>query len=362
MSPSPRLRLGVSSCLLGERVRYDGDHKLDRFITGTLGKYFEFVPVCPEVAIGLGVPRPPIRLVGDPAVPRAVGIESPKLDVTGKLAAYGRRQAHMLDNLDGYILKSRSPSCGMERVKVYAGHGHAKTGRGIYAAAFLEVQPLLPVEEEGRLGDPALRDNFLERVFACRRWQEFLAGGVTARGLLDFHSTHKLALLAHGDRPYRELGRLVARAGRHDARRVCADYIRLFMAALKRRATRTRHAHVLRYALRHLKQQLDTADKTELLDLIDAYRCGTLPLAAPVTLLRHHFRRAGMGECAVQGRANAAGAGCAGAARDRRGSGEGGGGATPGAVVESDRRPDPWMARQVYLHPDPREFILRYGM
>jgi uncharacterized protein YbgA (DUF1722 family)/uncharacterized protein YbbK (DUF523 family) len=315
MSPSPRLRLGVSSCLLGERVRYDGDHKLDRFVTGTLGKHFEFVPVCPEVAIGLGVPRPPLRLVGDPAAPRAVGTADPTLDITAKLAAYGRRQARRLDGISGYILKSRSPSCGMERVQVYGHGGHARPGRGVYAAVLMERQPLLPVEEEGRLGDPALRDNFLERVFACRRWQEFVAAGVTARGLVDFHGTHKLALLAHGDRPYRELDRLVARAGRRDARRVSADYIRLFMAALKHRATRTRHAHVLRQALGHLKQQLDTADKTELLDLIDAYRRGTLPLAAPVTLLRHHCRR----------------------------------------------DPNAWIGTQVYLYPDPREFILRYG-
>ncbi len=316
MTRPPRLRLGISSCLLGQRVRYDGNHKLDSFIAGTLGKYFEFVPVCPEVAIGLGVPRPPIRLVGDPAAPRAVGVDDPAFDATTKLAAYGRQQARALDDVSGYILKSRSPSCGMERVQVYGAGGHARRGRGVYAAALMERQPLLPVEEEGRLGDPALRDNFLERVFAYRRWQALVEAGLTASRLAEFHSAHQLALRAHGGQEYRELGRLIARAARRDARRVGADYVRLFMTTLKRRATRTRHAQVLQHALGRLKKQLDIADKAELSGLIDTYRRGALPLAVPVTLLRHHVRR----------------------------------------------HPDPWIATQTYLYPDPREFMLRYGM
>lgn len=316
MTRPPRLRLGISSCLLGQKVRYDGHHKLDGFIAGTLGKYFEFVPVCPEVAIGLGVPRPPIRLVGDPAAPRAVGVADPTLDVTTQLAAYGRQQARALDDISGYIFKARSPSCGMERVQVYGTGGRVRRGRGVYAAALVERRPLLPVEEEGRLGDPVRRDNFLERVFAYRRWQALVGAGLTASRLAAFHSAHELALRAHGGQAYRELGRLVARATHRDARRVGADYIRLFMAALKRRATRTRHANVLQHALGHLKQQLNTADKAELLDLVDGYRRGTLPLAVPVTRLRHHFRR----------------------------------------------HPDPWIATQTYFYPDPREFMLRYGM
>lgn len=316
MTRPPRLRLGISSCLLGQKVRYDGHHKLDSFIAGTLGKYFEFVPVCPEVAIGLGVLRPPIRLVGDPAAPRAVGVADPTLDVTTKLAAYGRRQARALDDISGYILKSRSPSCGMERVQVYGAGGRARRGRGVYAAALMERQPLLPVEEEGRLGDPVRRDNFLERVFAYRRWQVLVGVGLTTSRLAEFHSAHKLALRAHGGQEYRELGRLITRATRRDARRVGAEYIRLFMTALKRRATRTRHAKVLQHVLGRLKQRLATADKTELSGLIDSYRRGALPLAVPVMRLRHHVRH----------------------------------------------HPDPWIATQTYLYPDPREFLLRYRM
>ncbi len=314
MKSAAPIRLGISSCLLGQKVRYDGDHRRDRYITLTLGKYFEFVPVCPEMAIGLGVPRPPIRLIGNPTVPRAVGVDDPALDATRKLAAYGQRRACTLDDISGYILKSKSPSCGMERVKIHVGRGRVRAGRGVYAAAFMARQPLLPVEEEQRLGDPELRDNFLERVFAYRRWQALVASGLTPSRLMEFHNAHRLALLAHGERRYRELERLVARASRRDMQRIGAEYIRLFMAALRHCATRTRHAKVLQRAAGHLKKHLRANEKSELRDLIDACRRGALPLAAPVTLLRRHFRR----------------------------------------------YPDPWIARQTYLYPDPREFILRY--
>jgi uncharacterized protein YbgA (DUF1722 family)/uncharacterized protein YbbK (DUF523 family) len=291
-SPLPhRIRLGVSSCLLGQRVRYDGNHKLDRWIADTLGAHFEFVPVCPEVAIGLGVPRPPIRLVGDPAAPRAVGVDDPALDVTKKLATYGKKMGRELDDVSGYIFKARSPSCGVERVKVYAGSGHARNGRGVYAAAFMQAQPLLPVEEEGRLGDPGLRENFLERVYAYRRWQELTASGITAAKLIEFHASHKLVLMAHGPEHYRALGRLVARAGRGSVRTVANEYIPGFMRALAHRATPARHANVLMHLMGYLKKQLSREDKAELLELIHAFRRGRLPLAVPVTLLRHHFRR-----------------------------------------------------------------------
>ena len=313
MKPAPPIRLGISSCLLGQKVRYDGNHRHDRFITGTLGKYFEFVPVCPEVAIGLGVPRPPIRLVGNPTAPRAVGVADPTLDVTRKLIVYGQRMARTLDAISGYILKSRSPSCGMERARVYGG-GRVRNGRGVYTAAFLARQPLLPVEEEGRLGDPELRNNFIERVFAYRRWQALIESGLTAPRLMVFHDAHRLALLTHGERPYRELERLVARAGRRNTRRVGAEYIRLFMAALKYRATRVRHARVLRRAAGYLKKYLKAHEKAALLDLIDAYRRGIPPLAAPVTLLRRYALR----------------------------------------------HPDPRFSKQTYLCPDTSEFSLRY--
>ena len=308
------IRLGISSCLLGQKVRYDGNHQRDGYITLTLRKYFEFVPVCPEVAIGLGVPRPPIRLVGNPAAPRAVGVVDPTADVTRKLADYGARMAHALDDISGYILKSRSPSCGVERVKVYGGRGRVRNGRGVYAAAFRARQPLLPVEEETRLGDPGLRNNFIERVFAYHRWQALVESGLTTSRLVEFHSAHRLALLTHGERPCCELDRFIVRVGRRDARRVGTDYIRLFMAALTYRATSTRHVNVLRRAAGYLKKYLKANEKAELLDLIDAYRRGTPPLAAPVMRLRHYVLR----------------------------------------------HPDPRLSTQTYLYPDPSEFSLRY--
>ncbi|MHB8535614.1 MAG: YbgA family protein [Sulfuricaulis sp.] len=311
-----RIRLGISSCLLGEKVRFDGNHKHDSYLTGTLGRVFEWVPVCPEVAIGLGIPRLPIRLAGARAAPRAVGVGDPRVDVTDRLADFGRRQARRLDDISGYVFKSRSPSCGLERVKIYQrGRAPASRGRGIYAAAFLAAQPWLPAEEEGRLGDPRLRENFIERVFVYRRWQELMRRGLTASRLVEFHRCHKLTLMAHDVEAYRALGRFVARAGRRISRATGREYIRRLMESLKRPATPARHANVLMHLMGYLKKHLDAADKAELLALIHAYRRGTAPLAAVLTLLRRHFRRF----------------------------------------------PDPYVACQTYLYPDPRERLLRDG-
>jgi len=308
------IRIGISSCLLGEEVRFDKGHKRDGFITGTLTRYFEFVPVCPEVAIGMGVPREPIRLVGEPESPRAVGVRSESLDVTEALAEYGRRMAGELDPLSGYVFKSGSPSCGMERVKIYAGKGPAsKNGVGLYAREIMRAQPLLPVEEEGRLNDPVLRENFIERVFAYRRWQKVVEAGLTPAGLVAFHTAHKLSLMAHGAEPLRRLGRLVADAGRRSIGELSEEYIRGFMEAMKRRATRKRHANVLMHLMGYLKGRLESEDKAELRELIDAYRLGYVPLVVPITLLNHHFRR----------------------------------------------HPDPYVAGQVYLEPHPKELMLR---
>jgi len=309
-------RLGISSCLLGQRVRYDGHRKRDSYVSDTLARHFELVPVCPEVAIGLGVPRPPIRLVGSVTHPRAVGVDDPALDVTVALAAYGRRQARALDGICGYIFKSKSPSCGLERVKVYRrGAAAPRVGTGIYAAAFRAAAPLVPLEEEGRLNDPARRDSFLERAFAYHRWQELKAAGVTAARLVEFHAAHKLVLMAHGPARYAALGRVVARAGRGSIRMTAARYIEGFMQALARPATRRMHANVLMHVAGYLKRQLDAGDRAELRQAIEAYRTTAMPLLVPVTLLRHHFRR----------------------------------------------HPDPWIARQAYLYPDAHELTLRYG-
>ncbi len=316
-TPSPRIRIGISSCLLGARVRYDGNHKLDAFVSETLGRHFEFVPVCPEVAIGLAVPRPPIRLVGSPRAPRAVGVDDPQLDVTRRLLQYGARMGRELSDISGYILKSKSPSCGMERVKLYPEKGGpgVKQGRGIYAAALMAAQPLLPVEEDGRLGDPVLRENFIEAVFAYRRWQDLVASGVTAAGLVEFHTRHKLMLMAHSTERCRSLGRLVAGARQREARVLAQKYIHAFMDTLRRAPTRARHANVLMHLTGYLKTAIDSADKRELLGLIHAYRIGHVPRIVPLTLLNHHFRR----------------------------------------------HPHPYVAGQYYVEPPPDELMLRCG-
>ncbi|HEY0721319.1 MAG TPA: DUF523 and DUF1722 domain-containing protein [Gammaproteobacteria bacterium] len=290
-STGSKIQIGISSCLLGEKVRFDGNHKHDHYITDTLGRVFQFVPFCPEVAIGLGVPREPIRLEGDPGMPRAIGVRDKSLDVTIALANYGRKVVNHSQQISGFILKSRSPSCGMERVKVYPPHGVPRHGRGIFAAALMEGLPWLPVEEEGRLGDPALRDNFLERVFACHRWQQLHRAPLTPQRLVEFHTRHKLIVMAHSTEAYRALGRLVAEAGSQPIAELGARYIDELTAALKHRATERRHANVLHHLLGYLKKQLDSADKAELLELIEQYRRGHLPLIVPLTLLRHHFRR-----------------------------------------------------------------------
>lgn len=286
-----RIRLGISSCLLGERVRFDGNHKQDHYITGTLADVFDFVPVCPEVGIGLGVPRPTIHLIGTAQAPRAVGVKDPELDVTDKLIRYGQRMAGRLDDISGYLFKSRSPSCGMERVKLHAGQGGGKQAVGLYAREILRAHPLLPAEEEGRLGDPLLRDNFLERVFTYHRWQQLTARRLTPKALVDFHTRHKLAILAHGNEHYRLLGQMIAVVGDRPLRPLADAYALQLMQALRRRATPRRHTDVLLHLMGYLKRQLNAADKRELLELIHAYRQGHAPRIAPITLLKHHFRR-----------------------------------------------------------------------
>lgn len=287
-----KIRVGISSCLLGNEVRFDAGHKYDPYINGTLSQYFEFVPVCPEVAIGMSVPREPIRLVGDPSQPRAVGVRTTNLDVTGALEQYGQRMASELMDLCGYIFKRASPSCGMERVKVYSISGMAsKSGSGIYARAFMQQQPWLPVEEEGRLGDPGLRENFISRVVVLRRWRTLLASGLTAGTLVEFHSRHKLVLLAHNQMAYRRMGKKVADIGRVPLADFAREYLLELMATLKRPATPKQHVNVLQHLMGYLKKHLGSEDKAELLETFTSFGRGEIPLIVPITLLRHHFRR-----------------------------------------------------------------------
>ena len=290
-STSPAsIRIGISSCLLGNAVRYDGRHRCDHYITRTLGRYFDFVPVCPEVAIGLGVPRPPIRLTGDVMQPHAVGVEDDSLDVTRPLAAYAGRMARELDDISGYIFKARSPSCGVGSVPVHGNRSRTQAS-GVFAAGILAAMPLLPVEQEDRLGDPVRRENFLGRVLVYHRWQGLVAQGVSAARVVEFHTAHKLVVMAHGAEHYRRIGRLVAQAGRQPVRAFAREYIGQLMEALAHHATPKRHANVLMHLMGYLKKQLTPADKAELLALIDACRLGQMPLITAHAVLRHHFRR-----------------------------------------------------------------------
>ena len=235
--PHHAIRVGISSCLMGAEVRFDGGHKRDTYINTTLSRYFEFVPVCPEVAIGLATPREPIRLVQIDHEVRVRGVRTPELDVTQPLREYAREMATHLGDIHGYIFKRGSPSCGMERVKIYAERGMpTKRGTGAYAEVFMAQRPLLPCEEEGRLGDPVLRENFIVRVFVYYRWRRLVASGLTPGGLVAFHTQHKFLLLAHSQRAYRRMGRLVASAGTMAMAELADRYVVELMATLARRA------------------------------------------------------------------------------------------------------------------------------
>jgi uncharacterized protein YbgA (DUF1722 family)/uncharacterized protein YbbK (DUF523 family) len=296
-SMSARIRIGISSCLLGERVRYDGGHKREAYVTRTLARHFELVPVCPEVGIGMGVPRAPIQLVGRAGAVRAVGRENPAFEVTAGLAAHGRRMARALDDVSGYLFKSRSPSCGIAGVPIYDG-ARVRAGRGIYADAFLAAHPYLPAADESALADTGLRDNFLERVFAYRRWQLLMARGITAARLEEFHARHKLVLMAHRPRAVSELGRIVARAGRGRARGAAAEYLAGFISTLALPATPARHENALQHAMGFLKRELERDQKAELLAAIRRVRRGEP--APAFALLRRHLRRHPHAELAGQ--------------------------------------------------------------
>lgn len=283
--------IGISSCLLGERVRYDAGHKLHSYITETLGRVFEFRSFCPEMAIGLGTPRETIRLVQVSDDIRCVGTKSADLDVTDALKQTAQEQSDWHQDLCGYILKKDSPSCGMERVKVYHKNAPIKSGQGIYAAVLQQNFPFLPVEEEGRLGDAVLRENFIQRVFVYQHWRTLLAEGITTARLTDFHAQYKYALLSHQQQRTRNLGKWLAdHAAKLDEAGI-QHYFSELMTILKKPASRKNHMNVLQHLQGFLKNELDREDKQELTEILEQYRVGHVPLIVPITLLRHHFRR-----------------------------------------------------------------------
>ncbi len=284
--------VGVSGCLLGERVRYDGGHKAHAWIVGALGGVFEFRAFCPEVAIGLGVPRPPMHLRRDASGDiRCVRVDGAGPDRAEALRRCADGRAAWLESLCGYILKAGSPSCGMERVAVHAGGEAREEGTGLFAARMMERFPWLPVEEEGRLGDEANRESFVLRAFALHRWRAMRARGLDAAALGAFHSSYKLVLMSCDQDGCRALGRLVAGAGDGDVEARAREYLDGFMAALKTGATRGGHANALQHIQGHLKKRLDRAGREELARAIERYRQGRSPRTEPLALLRRHFRR-----------------------------------------------------------------------
>ncbi len=302
--PGP-IRIAVSSCLLGEPVRYDGGHKREEWVARVLARRADLVPICPEAGAGLGVPRPPIRLVGDPRRPRAVGVEDPACDVTPALNAFARAAARALGEVDGYILKAGSPSCGPGAVPVFGPRGGRRPGVGLHALAIRRLWPLLPFTDETALRNAAGREHFFERVRAHRRWRRLLAGRVTLAALADFHAQHELTLTAHAPAARRRLARLLAEGG--PARAVARRYGAVFMAALARPATRSGHARALRLAVRRVAAGHGGDADARLSAAVEAFRRGRAPRAAALTQLRRHLRR----------------------------------------------HPDPWLAGQVYLEPVP---------
>lgn len=291
-----RLRIGISSCLLGKEVRFDGGHKKDDFLVHQLGPHVEWVLVCPELEVGMGVPRESVRLVKAPGeeTPRMVGTRSAE-DWTERMLRYAEAKVRALEKLDlsGYVLKSKSPTCGMERVKVYNPKGVAeKSGRGLFAAVLMERMPWLPVEEEGRLNDANIRENFIERIFAYRRFRVFEKRRPSVGDLVEFHRRHKFLLLSHSEKHLRELGRIVAAAKGKPRGEALQAYKEKFLEAMAVRTTVRKHVNVLQHLAGFFKEAIDAGDRKELADAIERYRRGEAPRLVPETLVLHHLRKA----------------------------------------------------------------------
>ncbi|MDY0213511.1 MAG: DUF523 and DUF1722 domain-containing protein [Desulfuromonadaceae bacterium] len=289
-----KIRLGISSCLLGNQVRFDGGHKLNRYLHDTLAPYVEYVPVCAEVEVGLPIPRPTLRLVDADSAAVSMVFSKTGEDITESMHNWAQHRVKELEaeNLDGFVFKANSPSCGMERVKVYAAKGMPhKDGVGLFAAAFIEHFPLLPVEEEGRLIDAALRENFITRIFTLQRFRRCLETNPTYGAVVKFHTRHKLLILSHSEKIYREMGRLVAHGKTLSLAEFLAEYRTLLLKALELKTTLNKHTNVLQHIMGYFKHDLSSDEKQESLELIHSYKQGMVPLIVPVTLINHFVRK-----------------------------------------------------------------------
>jgi uncharacterized protein YbgA (DUF1722 family)/uncharacterized protein YbbK (DUF523 family) len=288
-----KIKLGISSCLLGENVRYNGGHKLDHFLRDTLGQYIEYVPVCPEVEAGFGIPREAMRLVGIPENPRLVTSRT-AIDHTDRMLGWAANRVRELekDNLCGFIFKNDSPSSGLMRVKVYNDKGMPeKKGVGIFAREFTEYFPLIPVEEEGRLHDPLLRENFIEQIFTLKRWRDAVAGSPGIGQVVDFHSKNKLLIMSHSQKHAKAMGKITAMGKQLGAVNLYRQYEDQLIDALRLKSTVAKHINVLQHIMGYFKKQLSGDEKQELLEIFDRFRKGHVPLVVPMTMVNHYVRK-----------------------------------------------------------------------
>jgi uncharacterized protein YbgA (DUF1722 family)/uncharacterized protein YbbK (DUF523 family) len=290
------IKVGISACLLGEKVRYNGGHKRSRYLEDVLSEYFDYTPICPEMGIGMGVPRKPIRLITTSGN-NQTGIEAALSDdnnvrFTQPLKEYAQQQATQLSDASGYIFMQKSPSCGYSRVKLYHENGNPlEVAQGIYAAELDRLLPLMPKEEAGRLSDAMIRENFITRVLAYHDWQTTVANQISAQSLLDFHVRYKYLLMAHHIQSYQSLGQLLSNLKTRPLSDIAQDYINVFMAALKHIANRKKNTNVLQHLQGYLKNDLDKDEKQEMLNLVNQYRTGLVPIVVPLTLLNHHINK-----------------------------------------------------------------------
>lgn len=288
-----KIKIGISSCLLGNNVRWNGGHQRDRYLTDTLGQYVEWVPVCPEVEVGLGIPRETLRLVGDPEKPRLVTTKT-GVDHTAGMKKWARQRLGKLakENLCGFIFKSDSPSSGMVRVKVYSEKGMPqKKGVGIFARAFMDRFPLIPVEEDGRLRNPSIRENFIDQVFTLKRWRETRRRRSCVGNVVDFHSRNKLVLMAHSPKHMKQMGALAARGKKMGCSMLYGSYEKLLLDALRLKSTVKKNYNVLQHVMGYFRKQLTPDEKQELLEVMGHYKQSLVPLVVPLTLFRHYVRK-----------------------------------------------------------------------
>lgn len=312
------IKVGISACVLGEKVRFDSGHKASKFVANELSQYFEFIPTCPEVGVGMPVPRPTIRLVSNEERIYLVETKDNSIDHTDAMLNYSTQKVEQLmkQSMCGYIVCAKSPTCGMERVKVYENNGASNVGIGLFTRELMTKMPWLPVEEDGRLNDPVLKENFITRVYTLHDFYRSI-GDVPTRGkMVAFHSRYKLSLMAHNPWAYRELGRLVADIKAYPIDEFYVTYRNMFMQAMANRATRKNNTNVLMHLQGYFKRDLASEQKVELRRVIDDYRVGLLPLLAPLTLIKHYL----------------------------------------------SAHPDSYLQQQKFLEPYPQELRLRYGL